>query len=80
MAEPAQPLPRARTPSRSNRLGAEDLPFRIELIDDKSGAVERVVARAQTSALGRVIFEAACSEYPGRHLVLRRGARVLEKR
>lgn len=80
MAESEQRSPRSKTSSRSAQLGTEDLPFRIELVDDETGEPERVLARVQSSSLARVIFEAACSEYPGRHLILKRGARALTKR
>jgi len=58
----------------------EDLPYRIELLRNGAGESERILARARTSTLARIIFEAACNEYPGRSLVLIRGTRAIAKR
>lgn len=57
---------------------SETLPFRVELWQDgKSKAIERVLARAVSAALGRAIFNAALSEHPDRRITLRRGSRVI---
>lgn len=57
---------------------SESLPFRVELWQDgKGNAVERVLARAVSAALGRAIFSAALSEHPDRRITLRRGSRVI---
>jgi hypothetical protein len=57
---------------------SESLPSRVELWQDgKGNAVERVLARAVSAALGRAIFSAALSEHPDRRITLRRGSRVI---
>lgn len=57
---------------------SETLPFRVELWQDGKGkAIERVLARAVSAALGRAIFNAALSEHPDRRITLRRGSRVI---
>ena len=38
-----------------------------------------MLARAASMALARAIFLAAQSEYLGRHIVLRRGGRVIDE-
>lgn len=50
-----------------------ELPFRIELWDAEQRNVERVVARAYSENLAQAIFNAACEEFPDRHLTLWRG-------
>jgi hypothetical protein len=73
-----------RVPKSKARAGATpaatDLPYSIDLLNDETGAEERVLARAQTSSLARVIFKAACLEYPARTLALKRGTRLVAKR
>jgi len=67
-------------PQSSTASTSTELPYRVELFDDEASARTRVLARAQTSSLARVIFKAACVEYPERTLVLKRGARVIARR
>ena len=51
----------------------EDLPYAVELWDQQSANVERVIARASSSQLARAIFASARKEFPDRRLTLRRG-------
>jgi hypothetical protein len=56
----------------------DNLPYRIELWDAVDGVlVERVLARAFTAPLARVIFRAARNEHPNRRITLRRGTRLI---
>lgn len=55
----------------------DDLPFHIELWDGPKKDVERILARAATVTLARVMFAAARTEYPDRHVTLRQGAKFL---
>jgi hypothetical protein len=55
----------------------EDLPYAVELWDQQSANVERVIARAASGQLARAIFDSACKEFPGRRITLRRGAETV---
>ncbi|HEX5507183.1 MAG TPA: hypothetical protein VFX37_01635 [Pseudolabrys sp.] len=55
----------------------ENLPYWVELWDEHSTDVERVLARAVNAPLARAIFKAAESEYEGRRITLRRGSRII---
>jgi hypothetical protein len=57
-----------------------ELPFRVELWDEKRKKVEQVVARAHSAALAEAVFQAACEEYTGRYVTLRRGRKRLAER
>lgn len=57
--------------------GPDDLPYVIELWDAARPAVERVLARAANARLARVMFTAACGDYPERRVTLRRGKRTI---
>jgi hypothetical protein len=54
---------------------ADGLPFTVELTDAGSGP--RVLARAASASLARAIFGAACTEYPARRVVLKRGTETI---
>ncbi len=59
---------------------ADNLPFRVELWDDRKTSTERVVARTHSATLAQAVFNAACEQYPGRRLSLWRGReRLAEK-
>ena len=56
----------------------DKLPYVIELwYAERSAAVERVLARAQSARLAREIFKAASSEYPERRVTLQKAGRVV---
>jgi len=57
----------------------DQLPYRIELCGESNDAPERVrvLALAHDANLARAIFRAEQKEYPERHIVLRRGGRVV---
>jgi len=57
-----------------------ELPFRVELWDEKRQRVQQVVARARSAGLAEAVFHAACEEYPGRYLSLWRGRERLAER
>jgi hypothetical protein len=59
------------------RPTAEDLPFRIEIIDS-FGKVERVLGRASSMTLARAMFKAALEENPDRRITLARGESVIQ--
>lgn len=55
--------------------GKEELPYRIELW--AASAVERIIARAQSPEIARVIFKAAVQEYPGRRITMAQSGSIL---
>lgn len=57
-----------------------DLPFRVELWDEKRLRIEQVLARTHSSTLAQAVFDAACEQYPGRHLSLWRDRERLAER
>lgn len=59
---------------------SSELPFRVELWDEKRKRVEQVVARIHSATLAEAVFRAACEEYPGRYLSLRRGRKLVADR
>jgi RsiW-degrading membrane proteinase PrsW (M82 family) len=56
---------------------AEELAYRIELWRENGNAVERILARAASAALGHAIFKAAQVEHPGRRITLSTGERII---
>ncbi|HEY4113352.1 MAG TPA: hypothetical protein VGM17_04760 [Rhizomicrobium sp.] len=79
MIAPQQP--KAKKERRTGPASASfDLPYRVELWDERREKIERIVARAHSETLARAIFTSACEQYPGRHLSLWRGReRLAEK-
>jgi hypothetical protein len=53
----------------------DHLPYLVELTT--SGGGRRLLAKAESAALARAIFEAAVQEHPSEHLTLRNGSTVL---
>ena len=65
-------------PGTSGQAGRkEDLPFAVEVWDERNAAVERVIARASNQQLARAIFGSAQKEYPDRRITLRCGSDTL---
>ncbi len=71
-------LPRSRAPTRPSGRSKETLVFIIEL--DEGGKRQRIIARAGSATLARVIFDAACAEFPGHSVVLRNGDEIIASR
>jgi hypothetical protein len=57
----------------------DDLPFRIELWDDKDSHIEEVIALASDYATARGAFDEAVKRRPGKLITLRQKARVIQK-
>jgi hypothetical protein len=55
----------------------DDLPFRVELWDDKDNHIEEVIALASDYATARSAYEEAIKRRPGRIVTLRQKTRVL---
>jgi hypothetical protein len=68
----------SHSPPANENAGSGGLPYVVEIWDLPRAKVEEVMARADTLAVARAIFEAAISENPSRRVVLRQGARVIE--
>lgn len=64
--------------SSDGRVHAEPdgLAFTVALSDPADG--ERVLGRAASAPLARAIFIAACTEYPSRRVILKRGEATLQ--
>ena len=57
---------------------ADDLPFRVELWDDKDSHIEEVIALSSDYATARSAYEEAVSR-PGKLITLRQKTRVIQK-
>jgi hypothetical protein len=80
MIAPDQSKPKKGQAVAARSASADDLPFRVELWNDRKTSTERVVARTHSATLAQAVFNAACEQYPGRHLSLWRGGeRLAEK-
>ena len=56
---------------------ADDLPFRVELWDDKDSHIEEVIALASDYGTARSAYEEAVKRRPGKLITLRQKARVI---
>jgi hypothetical protein len=57
----------------------DDLPFRVELWDDKDSHIEEIIALTSDYATAKGAYEAAVKRRPGGFITLRHGARVIQK-
>jgi hypothetical protein len=57
----------------------DDLPFRIDLWDDKDGHIEEVIAMVGDYATACSAFDEAVKRRPGRIITLRQKTRVIRK-
>jgi hypothetical protein len=57
----------------------DDLPFRIELWDDKDQQVEEVIALAADYFAAQSAYEEAAKRRPGKLITLRQKTRVIKK-
>jgi hypothetical protein len=60
-------------------LEGEDLPYRVELLDEAGEYVEQVVAVSLSPAIGYAAYYAAAKEYPDRTITLRHKGQVLSR-
>ena len=56
-----------------------DQRYSIELLCDRGGDVEQVLAREDRADLARGLYELMQAQYPGRVIVLRVGETVLDR-
>ena len=57
----------------------EDLPYRVELWDERRNAVEVVLAVTSSSSIGFAAYYAATREHPQRHITLRHKNHVIAR-
>ena len=61
----------------STDMNEDLLPFVVELWTEDRSEVQSVLARVQSASLGHAVFAASRADFPGRHLTLRHGPRIL---
>jgi hypothetical protein len=57
----------------------EDFPYKVEVWDEKGGAVEQVVAVSLSASIGYAAYYAATREFPGRVITLRHKGSVMSR-
>ncbi|HEY8617436.1 hypothetical protein [Phenylobacterium sp.] len=60
-------------------IEGDDLPYKVEVLDPETGAVERVIAIAADATIGFAAYYAAARENPGRDIVITHKGNVLAK-
>jgi hypothetical protein len=58
----------------------DDLPFRVELWDDKDSHIEEIIALTSDYATAKSAYEEAVKRRPGRFITLRQKARIFRAR
>jgi hypothetical protein len=58
-------------PSRASPTAREDLPYKVEIWDERGAAVEQVVAVTANASIGYAAYYAATREFPDRKITLR---------
>ena len=56
----------------------DDLPYRVEVWDDKDSHIEEVIALTSDYATAKSAYEAAVKRRPGRFITLRQKARIIQ--
>jgi hypothetical protein len=59
-------------------MADDDLPFRVELWDDKDSHIEEVIALAADYATAKSAYKEAVKRRPGKLITLRQKARVIQ--
>jgi hypothetical protein len=57
----------------------EDLPYRVELWDERKTSVEQVLAVTANGSIGYAAYYAAAREYPSRYVTLRHRNSILSR-
>lgn len=70
-----------RTVLPSDRLTArqDELPFKVELWDERRTSVEQLLAVAAHGSIGYAAYYAAAREYPDRYVTLRHNDSILSR-
>lgn len=70
-------------PTRPSAVGfpteGEDLPYKVEVWDEKGAAVDHVVAVSLSASIGYAAYYAATREYPGRVITLRHKGSIMSR-
>lgn len=77
--EPENGQAGAQNPPPDNASRLEDLPFRVELWDERKTKVERVLAFTASGSIGYAAYHAATAEFPDRYIVLRHNGGLLSR-
>jgi hypothetical protein len=77
--DPAEGAPGAKSPPSDDAARLADLPFRVELWNERKLEVERFLAFAASGSIGYAAYYAATAEFPDRYIVLRHGMDVLSR-
>jgi hypothetical protein len=72
--DPETPIPFSGFP-----VEREELPYKVELWDEKGEFVDQVVAVSVSPAIGYAAYYAATREFPGRPITLRHKSRVISR-
>jgi hypothetical protein len=56
----------------------DDLPYRVEVWDDKDSHIEKVIALTSDYATAKSAYDAAVKRRPGRFITLRHKARIIQ--
>ena len=77
--EPPDESGKTASPCDEFPHGHVDLPYKVEVWNEKSEFVELVVAVSVSPAIGYAAYYAATREYPGRTITLRHKSAVLSR-
>ncbi len=64
--------------NRPSEWRAGDLPFRIEIWNDRATLIDRFAAATDNVLVGHAAFDAVVARYPDKAITLRHGARVIK--
>jgi hypothetical protein len=56
----------------------DDLPYRVEVWDDKDSHIEEIIALTADYATAKSVYDGAVMRRPGRFITLRQKARILQ--
>jgi hypothetical protein len=62
-----------------HKVESDELPYRVELWDEKHQGVEQVLAVSANGSIGYAAYYAATREYPGRYITLRHKNSILSR-
>jgi hypothetical protein len=73
--DPAAKVPRFDRPT----AGREDLPYKVELWDERGTSVEQVLAVTASGTIGYAAYFAATREHPDRYVTLRHKNTIISR-
>jgi hypothetical protein len=66
-----------KAPSKAGQR--DELPYRVELWDEKKSAVEQVLAVTRNGSIGYAAYYEATRQFPNRYVTLRHKGRILSR-